>query len=448
MLIAPLDTVITYGLFGGLCPRKSEIGFGSDGARAGIRCAIWRYANRRNEDLLFAPLSITPFGVTLISVMASQENPFVFGEIIDDANFVNRTDELSQLVRDLADGQKVFLLSPRRFGKSSLVALALLKLKKRHIHTVNLTVSSYSSYAQFLEKFAEKVLRAAGPWDRVKDWVTRFGRQVKPDVSINMATGEISLSLGKGAGFDPTPIAPDVFALPGELTKNAGFRMAICLDEFQQISQFNGGSVENAIRNQVQEQREVGYVFAGSQPSLMEEMLSAKRPFHKAGPQMFLDKIPAKDWKDSITRHFRKRGRTLDETGLETLLASADLIPYDVQRIAHELWDYAELKDQRQLDASDVQSVIESLVTSQSTYYELLWEQLSARQRAALQAIAYRGASEIYSQRVREDFRLGPASSVQKALQSLDSRDILDRYKGNYFFLDPLFPCWIQKKGA
>jgi hypothetical protein len=269
-------------------------------------------------------------------------------------------------------------------------------------------VSSYSSYAQFLEKFAEKVLRAAGPWERVKDWVTRFGRQVKPDISINMATGEISLSLGKGAGFDPAPIAPDVFALPGELTKNAGFRMAICLDEFQQISQFNGGSVENAIRNQVQEQREVGYVFAGSQPSLMEEMLSAKRPFHKAGPQMFLDKIPAKDWKDSITHHFRKRGRALDDPGLETLLASADLIPYDVQRIAHELWDYAELKDKRQLDVSDVKAVIESLVTSQSTYYELLWEQISARQRAALQAIAYRGASEIYSQGVREEFRLGP----------------------------------------
>jgi hypothetical protein len=380
--------------------------------------------------------------------MTFHENPFVFGEIIDDANFVNRTQELTQLVRDLADGQKVFLLSPRRFGKSSLVALALLKLKKRHIHTVNLTVSSYSSYAQFLEKFAEKVLRAAGPWERVKDWATRFARQVKPDVNINMATGEISLSLGKGAGFDPTPIAPDVFALPGELTKNAGFRMAICLDEFQQISQFNGGSVENAIRNQVQEQREVGYVFAGSQPSLMEEMLSAKRPFHKAGPQVFLDKIPAQDWKDSITRHFRKRGRTLDDPGLETLLASADLIPYDVQRIAHELWDYAELKDKRQLDAADVNLVIESLVTSQSTYYELLWEQLSARQRAALQAIAYRGASEIYSQGVREEFRLGPASSVQKALQSLDSRDILDRYKSNYFFLDPLFPYWIRKKGA
>jgi len=391
-------------------------------------------------------LLITLNSVTLMSVMATAENPFVFGEIIEEPNFVDRTDELHQLVRDLADGQKVFLLSPRRFGKSSLVALALLKLKKRHIHTVSITVSSYSSYTQFLEKFAEKVLRAAGPWDRVKDWVTRFGRSVKPDISYNMGTGEVSVSLGKGSGFDPDPIAPEIFAMPGELSKSAGFRMAICLDEFQQISQFDSGSVENVIRNQVQAQREVGYVFAGSQPSLMKEMLSAKRPFHKAGPQMFLDKIPADDWKAFIAQHFHKRGRALDDQGLETLLVTADLIPYDVQRIAHELWDYAELKDKRHLDASDVNSVTDSLVAGQSTYYELLWEQLSASQRATLQALAEQGSSAIYSQLVRMEFRLGPASTVQKALHSLDSRDILDRYKDKFFFLDPLFPRWIRKK--
>ena len=113
--------------------------------------------------------------------MPEPENPFVFGEVIDDLNFVNRTEELGQLVRDLADGQKVFLLSPRRFGKSSLVSLALLKLQKRHIHTVNLTVSSYSSYTQFLEKFAEKVLRAGGSWERVKGLVRRFVQRVKPN---------------------------------------------------------------------------------------------------------------------------------------------------------------------------------------------------------------------------------------------------------------------------
>jgi hypothetical protein len=287
-----------------------------------------------------------------------------FGEIIDDVNFVDRTEELDQLVKDLGDGQKVFLLSPRRFGKSSLVSVALLRLQKRHIHPVNITVSNYSSYTQFLEKFAEKVLRAAGSWQHVKDWVKRFVQRVKPQASVDMATGEISVSFGKGTDFNPEPIAEDVFGLPGELARNGGFRMAICLDEFQQISEFDERSVEQNLRNAAQRQREVGYVFAGSQPSLMEEMLAPKRPLHRAGPKMFLDKIPAAAWKEFIVGSFRKRGRTVDEQGLEILLTSADLIPYDVQRIAHELWDYGELNDKRQLDASDVNFVVERLVAS------------------------------------------------------------------------------------
>ena len=136
----------------------------------------------------------------------------------------------------------------------------------------------------------------------------------------------------------------------------------------------------------------------------------------------------------------------MDEGAMSALLEAADLIPYDVQRIAHELWDYAEILDRRGLSASDVRTVIDKLVIGQSTYYELLWEQLPARQRASLQALAHRGPSEIYAQAVREEFRLGPASSVQRALQSLDARDVLDRYRGEYFFLDPLFPRWIRTR--
>jgi hypothetical protein len=163
---------------------------------------------------------------------------------------------------------------------------------------------------------------------------------------------------------------------------------------------------------------------------------------------MFLDKIPAEDWKVFIARQFGRRGRKLSADAMEDLLTTADLIPYDVQRLAHELWDYAELKEKQNLDVSDVDAVTDSLVAGQSTYYELLWEQLAPGQRAVLQAIAARGARDIYSQAVRTEFRLGPASSVQKALQSLDSKDILDRYQDQYFFLDPLFARWIHRKAA
>jgi hypothetical protein len=221
--------------------------------------------------------------------------------------------------------------------------------------------------------------------------------------------------------------------------------MAICLDEFQQIKMFGGAAVENVVRNEVQRQRNVGYVFSGSQPSLMQEMLSAGRPFYKAGPAMFLEKIPAEAWKDFIRTQFRNRRRKITDEALTRLFRAADLIPYDVQRIAHELWDYAELKDRSELSPVDVDSVIAELVRGQAEYFERLWEQLTSRQRAVLQALSQRGPSDLLSQSYRDQYRLGAASSVQKALHSLDSQDILDRYHGQYFFLDPLLAHWVRR---
>jgi uncharacterized protein len=373
------------------------------------------------------------------------DNPFVFGEIIDQRSFVDRENDLEELVRDLADGQKIFLLSPRRFGKSTLVSIALLKLKKQHIRTVMINVSSYADYTQFLQKFSEKVLKSAGPWDRVRDWAVRFARSVKPEVNVDMQTGDFSVSFSP-ARLGTVAIAEDVFALPEELSKAGDFRMAICLDEFQQIQQFGGVAVENVLRNQVQRQRKVGYVFAGSQPSLMDEMLSRGRPFHKAGPRRFLEKIPAAAWTEFITEQFRDRGRNIAPQAVEQLLHLADLIPYDVQRVAHELWDIVERTDAKTIETAEVEDAVEQIVRRDSTYHELSWEQLTTLQRSLLQALAQRGSKELFSQAVRDQFRLGPASSVQKALQLLRTKDILDRYGDNYFFIDPMFAVWIRKR--
>jgi hypothetical protein len=373
------------------------------------------------------------------------DNPFVFGEIVQQRHFVDREKELQSLVRDLADGQKLFLLSPRRFGKSSLVSLALLKLEKRHVRTVNITVSSYASYAQFLEKFAERVLRSAGSWDQVKGLINRFIQRVQPTVTLNAANGETSISFNRAADADPSALAAEVFAMPAELAKNGGFRMAICMDEFQQIELFGGPAVENVLRNEVQRQRDIGYVFSGSQPSLMEEMLSAGRPFHKAGPAVFLEKIPAEAWREFIRAQFKNRRRKITDDGLDRMVQAADLIPYDVQRLAHELWDYAELNDKPELGVADVEAVINELVRGQAEYFERLWEQLTSRQRAVLQALSQRGAADLHSQAGREHYRLGPASTVQKALQSLAAQDILDRYHGDYFIVDPLFATWVRR---
>ena len=93
------------------------------------------------------------------------------------------------------------------------------------------------------------------------------------------------------------------------------------------------------LRAAVQHQRQVGYVFSGSEPSLMERMLGRSRPFYKAGPVMRLQKIPADRFAEFIEARFRAT-RLRPSAGLGMAIVElAGNLPYDVQRLAHEVWD-------------------------------------------------------------------------------------------------------------
>ncbi len=98
--------------------------------------------------------------------MAVEENPFVYGEVVPLDSFVDRTDEMSRLVRNLTSSQKIFLISPRRYGKSSLIRHVLASLGKQKVLTMELTVSSFSSYVSFLEGYARALVSLETKADR------------------------------------------------------------------------------------------------------------------------------------------------------------------------------------------------------------------------------------------------------------------------------------------
>jgi hypothetical protein len=210
---------------------------------------------------------------------------------------VDREDELDRLTRDLLAGQKVFLISPRRYGKSSLIQQALKAAGRGGALAVDLTVSSYSSYVGFLEGYARALSGIERQTGRAMSWLREALAPVRPEVRIeSSAAGKPGLAVTFPAARtdrEVARLAQEVFALPGRIAEARGRKLAIALDEFQAINVFNGGSVEHALRAAVQVQRTVGYVFAGSEPALMERMLGRNRPFYKAGPVMRLARIPA-----------------------------------------------------------------------------------------------------------------------------------------------------------
>jgi len=239
-------------------------------------------------------------------------NPFVYGEVVPASAFADRVAELDRLIGDLAAAQKVFLISPRRYGKSSLIRQALAAMDRRGALTVQVTVASFSSYVSFLEGYARALLSAETAWDRARTWLREAISSTRAEIGADARVAFPNARTDR----DVARLAGEVFALPARLADARRRTVVVALDEFQAIGGFDGGSVEHALRAAVQHQRTVGYLFAGSEPSLMERMLTPKRPFYKAGPVMRREKIPADEFAAFVDARFAHSGVT-PEAGLD-----------------------------------------------------------------------------------------------------------------------------------
>jgi hypothetical protein len=377
-------------------------------------------------------------------------NPFVYGEVVPGDAFVDREVELDRLIGDLAVGQKVFLISPRRYGKSSLVRQALDGLARRGALTVEVTVSSYSSYIAFLEGYARALASLETKSERARSWLTDAIRTTRPELRYEPADsgpGRVSVAFPSvRTDRDVNRLANEIFALPGQVAAARKRTVVVAMDEFQAVESFNGGSVEHALRAAAQHQRQVGYVFAGSEPSLMEKMIGPRRPFYKAGPVIRLEKIPADVFAAFIERRFTKSG-IKPEAGLGAAIVDlAGNLPYDVQRLAHETWDDVRGAGGRRAGLEQLHATLTRLLNEQEIVFEAIWQRLTLPQRATLRAVVLQSGRELLAADTRTRHRLGGPSSIQTSLAALVKQDLLLKEGPRYVVVDSLLREWVARK--
>jgi hypothetical protein len=245
---------------------------------------------------------------------------------------------------------------------------------------------------------------------------------------------------------DVSRLAQEVFELPARLAERRRRKVIVALDEFQAIAGFNGGSVEHAMRAAVQHQRDVGYVFAGSEPSLMERMLGPKRPFYKAGPVMRLEKIPGDEFAAFIDERFKRSGMVPEARLGTAIVELAGNLPYDVQRLAHETWDDVRAAGRKKATFDDLHQAMRRLIAEQETIFEALWQRLTLSQRATLRAVVLQDGRELLSSDVRTRHRLGGPSTVQASLTALLRDDVIYREQDRYLVVDSLLREWIARQ--
>ncbi|MBI5244539.1 MAG: hypothetical protein HY922_12805 [Elusimicrobia bacterium] len=372
-------------------------------------------------------------------------NPFVFGEVVKDANFIDRKVELEAIVKDLSDGQKVFLIAPRRYGKTSLLLAAAEKLKAKGARVVYLDLFKTASIEQFAAALgkASAEMRKLGFAEAV-NFIRDFVSGLRPQFSVN-PDGSLSL------GVDASPPEKEVFqmienllAYPQEWAVREKMPVVVMFDEFQEIVSIGGEPLEKLMRAVIQKQRDVGYVFCGSQKTMMGEMVSKKsRAFFGMGPITRLEKIPPEYFEKYLAGNFAGGGFDCAKETLRSIISSAGGIPYYVQYLAHELWDLE--AEEKKITAADVERAVALIAKRNTPVYQNLWENLPQTQKRLLQGLAANPGAAIFSGAFITRFQLKSSALVKKSLSLLISKAIIEKEAAGYIFTDHWMGVWVRQ---
>ena len=217
--------------------------------------------------------------------------PFIYGKLANSLEFTNRTSETQQLLRNFEAGISTILISPRRWGKSSLVQHATHKLRNNKVKTCHLDLFSIRSEEEFYEQLSTAVLSTAGnKLTEITGFVKEMLGKFIPKISINPdPNSEISISLDwKEVKKDPA----DILNLAEKIAQKKNINIVVCIDEFQNIAGFeNPLAFQKTIRAIWQKHKRVSYCLYGSKRHMMMDVFTKpSMPFYKFGDIIFLQK--------------------------------------------------------------------------------------------------------------------------------------------------------------
>ena len=349
------------------------------------------------------------------------ENPFKFGTIVEEEYFTDRIEEVAFICQFVNSANHLILISPRRFGKSSVVEKAVRKTGRKHI-TVNL--QQVTSVADL----SAKLLRAffkVHPLERVRHLITHF--HIIPTVSTNPITGSMDVAFQPGA--DETVLIEDVMMLI-ENAHTDNDRMIVVLDEFQEIRDI-APRLDRKLRAIMQQQKHINYILLGSQESMMAEIFEDKKsPFYHFGELMRLSKLPREDFYNYLSERLENcfpeacgelANRILDYTACH---------PYYSQQLASNVWQVGMLQPET---TDPFNKAIAHIVTSHSLDYERLWMNFNRTNKWIMQRLATGQPLQTGNHRT---------STIYSALKKMQ-KDGYVIYTDRYEIEDPFYKQWI-----
>ncbi len=394
------------------------------------------------------------------------ENPFEFGRELDADELVNRQEEIAEVVRVIRNGEKLFVIGPRRYGKTSILKAADDKATRDGAIVLRYNAETFPTLDQLISAVVADAARAMrGGVERAGEQIKKFFSKLRPELTFNVTESSWKVTLGavNADAKRGEQVERLVDMLDGieklataQPTKHA---VGLVLDEFQWVIELGGKHAEKQIRAAVQRHKRTGYVFAGSKTRMLTEMTThASRPFYRLGSLRFVGPLPREEFLRFLLDRFTAGGFRIEGAGKKNatsggaallILDFAEEVPYNVQLLAHTCWEQLSgaARDERVLTEKLVSDSLELIARRYDPFYTQLWKSLTTIQQQTLMAVIQTSGTGMLSLSVVRKVGKG-ASTIARSLQALTNREILreDESGGSirFRFEDPFFATWIK----
>lgn len=371
------------------------------------------------------------------------KNPFLFGPLVSGEAFYDRTEIERELLRAVGNGTNVLLYGPRRYGKSSLVARAVERLRAEGHPCVYFDMMKVDSMEQFLQAYASAALSLQDRATRSLGSLARFFRGLRPKFTLG-EDGKPSLELDFSSP-PTTSTLEDVLALPESLHRG-GKNVVVVFDEFQEIERLSSVlPAERVFRSMIQRQRHVNYVYLGSRTHLIRRMFTdAAKPFYQSALVLRMEKPPRDESVAFLRERFRRGGIPADDAALDAIVDASANIPYYLQALAYEAFELAESEGRRTIRAGDVPPALARAVGRMRDTFEIEVGNLSENQRTLLSALAREPATGFDSD-YRARHRLPVYTSIASALKVLVAKGLVESEGKTHRIASPFFEAWLRE---
>ncbi|MGN0222142.1 MAG: ATP-binding protein [Prevotella sp.] len=372
------------------------------------------------------------------------EAPFVFGVRVEGDAFTDRREETERLRMNFIYGVNTILISPRRMGKTSLVDKVCTLVEDDSIRIAHIDAFSCRSEYDFINAFATAVVKATS--NRWEEWIENtkvFLSRFVPKISFGQdPLNDFSLSLEYNASNSTTD---DILTLPERIAEEKGYRIVVCIDEFQQIGNFPDSlTFQKKLRSVWQLQRHVSYCLYGSKKHIMETMFqNHSYPFYRFGDIIYLQKISESDWVEFICARFEATGKHIPETLAREICNLTERYSSYVQQLSWLVW----LKTKETATEDDLSYAVNKLLDACEPLFIQQTEELSSYQMNFLKAMTDGVNTGFTQSAILKKYHLGTAANITRLKKSLTEKDLITAVAAKRMEIsDPILALWIKKR--